>query len=60
MKRMTPAAQGDRGHETLGGSFTGTLTTTAYRAAILASRYALTTESAAIIAALAWEQMHHG
>ena len=57
MKRMTPAAQGDRGHEMLGCSFSGT---TAYRAQILASRYALSLESAAIIAALAWEQMHHG
>lgn len=59
MKRIAFAAQGDRGHETLGGGFKGPLTTTAYRAQILASRYALTAESAAIIAALAWEQMHH-
>lgn len=54
MKRMTPAAQGDRGHETLGGGFVGTLTTTAYRAQILAAKYALPLETAAIVAALAW------
>lgn len=54
MERKTPAARGDRGHETLPGGFHGSLTTTAYRAQILASRYALPPETAVLVAALAW------
>ena len=59
MERKAPAARGDEGRETLGGSFSGSLTTTAYRAQIVAARFALPIETAAIIAALAWGA-HHG
>jgi hypothetical protein len=54
MERKTPAARGDRGSETLPGGFDGPFTTTAYRAQIIASRYALPAETAALVAALAW------
>ena len=54
MKRIAPAAKSDRGHETLPGGFSGPYTTTAYRSQIIAAKYALPLETAAIIAVLAW------
>jgi len=59
MERKAPAALGSEGRETLGGGFSGPFSTTAYRAQIVAARYALPIETAAIIAALAWGA-HHG
>jgi hypothetical protein len=58
MERKAPAAQGDRGHETLPGCFNGSLTTTAYRSQIIAAKYVLPLETAAIIAALAFGGGH--
>ena len=56
----TPVARGDRGRETLGGGFSGPLNTAAYRAQIVATRFAIPLETAAIIAALAFGGSHHG
>lgn len=60
MKRKAPAALGSEGRETLGGGFSGPFSTTAYRAQIVAARYALPLETAAIIAALAFGGSQHG
>ena len=60
MERKTPAAQGDRGVEKLAGDFQVLNTPTIYQVQLLIARYALSFESAAIIAALAFEGGHHG
>ena len=54
MERQTPAAQGDRGMEKLGGQFHDLDTLTTYRAQHIAARYAIPIQSAAIIAAFAF------
>jgi hypothetical protein len=60
MEQKAPAARGDEGRETLGGGFSGSFTTTAYRAQIVAARFAIPLETAAIIAALAFGGSQHG
>lgn len=60
MERKTPAAQRDRGVEKLAGNLHALNTPTAFQVQHLISRYALTVESAAIIAALAFGGGHHG
>lgn len=59
MKRKTPTAQSGRGLEMLGG-FHGPVTLATYRAQHFASRYALTIETAALVAALTLGSGHHG
>ena len=60
MERKTPAAQGDRGVEKLGGTFQVPNTPTGYQVQHLIARHALTLESAAIIAMLAFGGSHNG
>ena len=60
MERKTPAAQGDRGVEKLAGHFHALNTPTAFQVQHLIARHALTFETAAIIAALAFGGSHHG
>jgi hypothetical protein len=56
----TPVAQGDRGVEKLGGTFHVPNTPTVYQVQHLIARHAMTLESAAIIAALAFGGSHNG
>lgn len=59
MERKTPAARGDRGVENLAG-FHPLNTQTVLQVQHLIARHALTVETAAIIAALAFGSAHHG
>jgi hypothetical protein len=60
MERKTPTALGGRGMEKLAGGSNASFSTMAYRAQIVAARYALPLETAAIIAALAFGGSQHG
>ena len=60
MKRLAPTVSNGRGHETLGGSFNGPLTTTTYRAQTIAVRYSISIEYAAIVASIAFGSAAHG
>jgi hypothetical protein len=53
MKAKTPAANG-RGMETLTGNFLAPITLASYHAQLIAARYALPFETAALVAAMAW------
>lgn len=53
MERKTPTACSGRGLEMLAGGFHRPLTLVAFRAQLIASRYALPLETAAVVAALA-------
>lgn len=53
MNRKTPAALSGRGCETLPGNFCSSITLAAYRAQLIASRYALPLETAALVATMA-------
>jgi hypothetical protein len=60
MKKETLTAQGGKGVEKLAGTFHVPNTPTVYQVQHLIARHALTLESAAIIAALAFGGAHHG
>jgi hypothetical protein len=59
MEKKTPTANG-RGMETLAGNFHAHLSLNSYRAQLIASRYALPIETAAIMAAFAFGGAAHG
>lgn len=58
MERKTPTAWGGRGMEKLAGGSDVSLSTTAYGAQIVATRFAVPLETAVIIAALAFGGAH--
>ena len=61
METKTPAAAGSRDLGTLGGIFQTPFTLANYRAQVIASRFAVPLEAAAIVAALAFAGgAHHG
>jgi len=61
MERKTPAAaNGNRGLEMLAGGFHGPLTLATYRAQLIASRYAIPIQTAAIVAGLYFMEANHG
>lgn len=60
MQNKTPAATNSRGLETLAGNFHAPFTLSGYRAQLIAGRFALPIEHAAIVAALAFGGAHHG
>ncbi|RVU04119.1 hypothetical protein EOE18_13185 [Novosphingobium umbonatum] len=59
MKRKTPAALGGRGVERLGSISNAPFILGAYRAQLVANRYATCIEAAAIVAALAFQGGTH-
>ena len=60
MKHKTPAARSSRGLETLAGNLQAPLTVAAYRAQLIAARYAMPLNHAAIVASLAFGGVGHG
>lgn len=60
MKRETPAALGGRGVERLAGISEAPFILPSYRVQLIAARYAMSADTAATVAALAFQGGHHG